>query len=98
MVFVHSELGKFTVADALFHPALCCRRWCRCGGCLEQLPWLFADDVKLCPAPTKTPNPKRRPGLCADIVKLTDEEAEWLYGIPPQEALDHPEKVCVFVW
>lgn len=29
----------------------------------------------------------------ADIVKLTDEEAEWLWGIPAFEALHSPEKV-----
>lgn len=30
----------------------------------------------------------------ADILKLTDEEADWLLAIPPQEALDHPSKVA----
>ena len=29
----------------------------------------------------------------ADIVKLSDEEAEWLFGLPAAEALSHPEKV-----
>jgi len=29
----------------------------------------------------------------ADIVKVTDEEAEWLYGIPAADALQSPEKV-----
>lgn len=29
----------------------------------------------------------------ADVLKVTDEEAEWLYGIPAEEALKHPEKV-----
>lgn len=31
----------------------------------------------------------------ADIVKVTDEEAEWLWGIPAADALQHPEKVCL---
>lgn len=29
----------------------------------------------------------------AHILKVTDEEAEWLFGIPPSEALAHPERV-----
>mmetsp|Transcript_22165 Transcript_22165/g.61517 ORF Transcript_22165/g.61517 Transcript_22165/m.61517 type:complete len:401 (-) Transcript_22165:157-1359(-) len=29
----------------------------------------------------------------ADLVKITDEEAEWLYGIPAGDALDNPDKV-----
>lgn len=29
----------------------------------------------------------------ADIVKVTDEEAEWLWGMSPSDALSHPEKV-----
>lgn len=29
----------------------------------------------------------------ADILKVTDEEAEWLYGIPAADALEHPERV-----
>jgi fructokinase len=29
----------------------------------------------------------------ADILKVTDEEAEWLFDIPATEALQHPEKV-----
>lgn len=29
----------------------------------------------------------------ADILKVTDEEAEWLFGIPAAEALEHPHKV-----
>ena len=29
----------------------------------------------------------------ADILKVTDEEAEWLFEIPAAEALQHPEKV-----
>ena len=29
----------------------------------------------------------------ADIVKLTDEEAEFLFGLTPSDALRHPEKV-----
>lgn len=29
----------------------------------------------------------------ADIVKVTDEEAEWLYGIPAAKALNEPEQV-----
>ena len=28
-----------------------------------------------------------------DILKMSDEEAEWLYGIPRDEALHCPEKV-----
>ena len=31
----------------------------------------------------------------ADIVKLTDEEAEWMWGIPASTALHGPEKVSV---
>ncbi len=35
-----------------------------------------------------------KPYACkADIVKMSDEEAEWLFGIPAQEALHHPLKV-----
>ena len=30
----------------------------------------------------------------ADIVKMSDEEAEWLFGIPAQDALQHPLKAC----
>lgn len=30
----------------------------------------------------------------ADILKMTDEEADWLLAIPPEEALDHPSKVA----
>ena len=30
----------------------------------------------------------------ADIVKLTDEEAEWMWGISAADALQHPEMVC----
>lgn len=33
----------------------------------------------------------------ADIVKVTDEEAEWLFGIPAARALDHPERVLAAV-
>lgn len=29
----------------------------------------------------------------ADILKVTDEEAEWLWGIPRADALEHPERV-----
>lgn len=29
----------------------------------------------------------------ADILKVTDEEAEWLFDIPAEQALQHPEKV-----
>lgn len=29
----------------------------------------------------------------ADVLKITDEEAEWLYGIPAADALEHPERV-----
>lgn len=29
----------------------------------------------------------------ADILKVTDEEAEWLFNIPAEQALQHPEKV-----
>ncbi|KAI7846208.1 hypothetical protein COHA_000278 [Chlorella ohadii] len=29
----------------------------------------------------------------AHILKVTDEEAEWLFGIPPDQALAHPERV-----
>lgn len=29
----------------------------------------------------------------ADILKVTDEEAEWLFGIPAADALSHPEQV-----
>ena len=28
-----------------------------------------------------------------DILKMSDEEAEWLYGVPRADALKHPEKV-----
>ena len=28
----------------------------------------------------------------ADIVKMSDEEAEWLFGIPAKDALQHPLK------
>ena len=31
-------------------------------------------------------------GSQADLVKLTDEEAEWLYGIPGADALRQPEQ------
>ena len=35
-----------------------------------------------------------KPYACkADVVKMSDEEAEWLFGIPAQEALHHPLKV-----
>ncbi len=35
-----------------------------------------------------------KPYACkADVVKMSDEEAEWLFGIPAQEALQHPLKV-----
>ena len=30
-----------------------------------------------------------------DILKMSDEEAEWLYGIPRAEALKHPEKASL---
>ncbi len=30
----------------------------------------------------------------ADIVKMSDEEAEWLFGIPAKDALHHPLKAC----
>ena len=30
----------------------------------------------------------------ADIVKMSDEEAEWLFGIPAKDALQHPLKAC----
>ena len=30
----------------------------------------------------------------ADIVKMSDEEAEWLFGIPARDALQHPLKAC----
>ncbi len=44
-------------------------------------------------------DPEAAPGVIkpyvakADIVKLSDEEAEWLFGLPAAEALAHPEKV-----
>lgn len=33
----------------------------------------------------------------ADLLKVTEEEAEWLFGIPGAEALEQPEKVLEFV-
>lgn len=30
----------------------------------------------------------------ADVVKITDEEAEWAFGIPAVDALDDPLRVC----
>ena len=40
-----------------------------------------------------------KPYACkADVVKMSDEEAEWLYGIPAQEALKHPLKVTPCTW
>ena len=30
----------------------------------------------------------------ADIVKVTEEEAEWLWGVPGDDALDEPQLVC----
>lgn len=32
-----------------------------------------------------------------DILKMSDEEAEWLYGIPRDTALHHPEKVTLSI-
>jgi fructokinase len=32
----------------------------------------------------------------ADLVKITDEEAEWAFGIPRAEALQHPRLVCAW--
>ena len=32
--------------------------------------------------------------LKADIVKVSDEEVEWLLGVPATDALFNPEKVC----
>ena len=35
-----------------------------------------------------------RPYACkADIVKMSDEEAEWMFGIPARDALENPLKV-----
>jgi fructokinase len=34
----------------------------------------------------------------ADIVKLSDEEAEWLFGLPASDALQHPDKVRPISW
>lgn len=34
--------------------------------------------------------------LSADVVKLTDEEAEWLCGVSPQEALQDPSCLSEF--
>jgi fructokinase len=33
----------------------------------------------------------------ADILKVTDEEADWLFGIPASDALAHPEKILAAV-
>lgn len=33
----------------------------------------------------------------SDILKVTDEEAEWLFGIPSAEAFSHPDKVLACV-
>ena len=33
----------------------------------------------------------------ADIVKVTEEEAEWLWGVPGDEALEDPEKVGFYI-
>lgn len=32
----------------------------------------------------------------ADVVKLTDEEAEWLLGIPGDEALENPSALTSY--
>ena len=50
---------------------------------------VFFSDVLAAPAIIK-PYVER-----ADIVKVTDEEAEWLWGISAADALQHPEKVCL---
>ena len=40
-----------------------------------------------------------KPYACkADIVKMSDEEAEWLFGIPARDALQHPSKVTPYHW
>lgn len=37
-----------------------------------------------------------KPYACkADIVKMSDEEAEWMFGIPAKDALDHPLKASI---
>jgi fructokinase len=33
----------------------------------------------------------------ADILKVTDEEAEWLWGVPAADALAHPERVLSLI-
>lgn len=33
----------------------------------------------------------------ADIVKMSDEEAEWMFGIPARDALHHPVKASSLI-
>lgn len=32
-----------------------------------------------------------------DLVKITDEEAEWAFGIPTAVALEEPDRVCTYI-
>lgn len=73
-------------------PGLCRCRWAFTqssvpGGCDRQQ-FSTSDVARMLSCP-----PPPAPCSQADILKVTDEEAEWLYGIPRQVALEHPERV-----